>query len=142
MPRMKLTITSAHIEKSIRNDANHCMIASALKEKIPTARWVAVDLQKMRWTDRVAGKQFVGLTPLPAKRALLAFDKGEDVKPFEFTMPELQTKPIYKNPKAAAKAKAQAKVRTKKAKTKKVYKKAKVAPERVAVRRHGLRMFE
>jgi hypothetical protein len=135
MPRMKLTITSTNIEESIRNDAYHCMIASAIKEKIPTARWVFVDVQKIRWTDRVAGQQFFCLTPLPAKRALLAFDKGEDVKPFHFTMPAPQTKPITKRPKRA-------KAVTKKGKAKKVYKKTKVAPERVAVRRHGLRMFE
>jgi hypothetical protein len=135
MPRMKLTITSANIEGSIRNDANHCMIATAIKEKIPTARWVFVDLQKIRWTDRAAGQQFVCMTPLPAKRALLAFDKGADVKPFHFTMPAPQTKPIRHR-------KRKAKAVTKTGKAKKVYKKTKVAPERVAVRRHGLRMFE
>src|SRR5258708_3563071 len=135
MPRMKLTVTSANIEESIRNDANHCMIASALKEKIPTARWVLVDAQSIRWTDRVAGMKFVCLTPKPAQRALLAFDKGEDVAPFHFTMPAPQTTPIPKRPKRA-------KAATKKGKAKKVYKKTKTAPERVAVRRHGLRMFE
>ncbi len=134
MPRMKLTITSANIEQSIRNDANHCMIATAIKEKIPTARWVFVDLQKIRWTDRVARRQFVCLTPLPAKRALLAFDKGLDVAPFHFTLPPPATKPIPPR-------KPRAKV-TKKGKAKKVYKKTKTAPERVAVRRHGLRLFE
>ncbi len=136
MPRMKLTITSANIEESIRNDANHCMIASALKEKIPTARWVLVDLQKIRWTDRVARRQFVCLTPKPAQRALLAFDKGEAVKPFHFTLPAPATKPM------PIRKKRKAKAATKKAKAKKVYKKTKTAPERVAVRRHGLRMFE
>ncbi len=134
MPRMKLTITSENIEESIRNDANHCMIALAIKKKIPTARWVFVDLQKIRWTDRVAGMTFVCMTPLPAKRALLDFDKGADVKPFHFTMPAPQTKPI-KRPKRA-------KAVTKKGKAKKVYKKTKTAPERVAVRSRGLRMFE
>jgi len=136
MPRMKLTITSANIEESIRNDANHCMIATAIKEKIPTARWVLVDLQSIRWTDRVAGQRFVCLTPKPAQRALLDYDKGLDVKPFNFTLPAPQTKPITKRPKTK-----KAKAATKKGKAKKVYKKTKVAPERVVVRSHGLRMF-
>jgi hypothetical protein len=133
---MKLTVTSANIDNAIRSDANHCMIAEAIKEKIPTARWVLVDLQSIRWTDREAGRRFIFMTPKPAQKALLAFDKGLPVKPFHVTLPAPESRPIpSRKPRKTVKGKT-------KAKPKKIYKKAKVAPEQVAVRRHGLRLFE
>lgn len=140
MPRMKLTITSSHIDNAIRSDANHCMIAEAIKEKIPTARWVLVDLQSIRWTDRAAKRRFIYMTPKPAQKALLAFDKGLPVSPFHITLPEPDSRPIKpRKPKGKAKARARAKASVK---ARKVYKKAKVVPEKVAVRQHGLRLFE
>ncbi len=134
MPRMKLTVTSKDIKESIRNDSNNCMIACAIKAKLPNVRWVLVDLQTIRYTDRFLKQKYIFLTPKPAQKALLDFDKGLTVKPFHFTLPEPIVKPVYTR-------KPRAKV-VEKTKTKKVYKKVKVVPEKVAVRRYGLRMFE
>jgi len=135
---MKLSIKSTHIDESIRSAANHCMIAAAIKEKIPTARWVLVDLQSIRWTDRKAGRRFIFRTPLMAQKALLDFDKGMSVRPFEFTLPAPESKPIQKRPARKPKTDLQSRRR---AKSKKIYKKAKTAPEHTTERRHGIRLF-
>lgn len=140
MSRMKLTITSTHIDNAIRSDANHCMIAEAIKEKIPAARWVLVDLQSIRWTDRTAGRRFIYMTPRPAQKALLAFDKGLPVNPFHVTLPAPESRPIP--PRKPRKAKGEEALRALERLVKGKSKKAKAAPEKVAVRQHGLRLFE
>ena len=133
MPRMKITVTAAHIKDAIQKDAYHCMIALAVKEKIPNARWVDADTQSIRWTDRTIRCRFIYMTPQRAKEALIAFDEGRPVKPFQITLPAPQVKPIPQRKPRKAKAKA---------KVKKIYKKKKVAPEKTAVRRYGLRLGE
>src|SRR5437879_4702870 len=121
MPRMKLAVTAENINDSLRAASGHCMIASAIKRKVPAARWVLVDLQTIRWTDRRVGLRFIYMTPRPAQQALLDFDRGIPVKPFQFTLPPPEIRPVSKHkprPKATASPNT------------KIYKKAKLSPER------------
>lgn len=84
---MNISITKEHIENGIARDSHHCMIADALKEAIPEAQYILVDLQSIRYSLPASKKRYVHLTPLKAQRALIKFDQGRSVKPFEFTLP-------------------------------------------------------
>jgi len=135
MPAMKINIKRIHIAGAIKGDAYHCMIAAAIKEKFPKVRWVMADYQTIRWTDRERGMRYKYLTPLPAQRALLKFDRGEPVAPFTIGLsaPILRhihplTRRVEKPNKAKRKAPNTAR-----------YKHKKVAPEAAAARIYGMR---
>jgi hypothetical protein len=59
------------------------MIADAIKEAIPNAQSVAVDLVTIRWTDPVRELRYIYLTPRRAQLALIDFDRGVVPKPFD-----------------------------------------------------------
>lgn len=83
-PNVTIKITEAEIQKAIPKDSGHCMIADAVKRIVPTAEHVAVDLQSIRWSDRKRGVRYTYLTPAIAQMALLRFDDGIKVEPFQF----------------------------------------------------------
>ncbi len=82
-PRLNIEVTAEVIERAIRKDSSHCMIAEAIAEAIPYASYISVDLATIRYTDEAAGWRYIYLTPGPAQYALLAFDAGEPVEPFK-----------------------------------------------------------
>jgi hypothetical protein len=86
-PRFDVTITRERIETAIRRDSAYCMIAEALKEAYPNARYVLVDLQCIRFSDMTKRLRFVYLTPRVAQHALIDFDQGQVPEPFAFRMP-------------------------------------------------------
>jgi hypothetical protein len=163
MPGIKLKINSAHISGAIKGDASHCMIAESIRTKFPQARWILVDAQTIRWTDRSQRKRYKYLTPLAAQRALVKFDSDEPVAPFTINLgrPVIITplRPVAKrrpqnskmtkgkkhsigiaSPKEMRKrllaaARGEAPPVTKDAK----HKHKKTAPESSAMRTHGLR---
>jgi hypothetical protein len=79
---LKVKVTQAHFDQSKRKDSSHCMIASALKEALPGAKYVSVDLQTVRWTDPQNGLRYITLTPRTAQEALIGYDQGEPFAPF------------------------------------------------------------
>lgn len=81
-PKLDIQVGDSHIDQAIPQDSQHCMIADALKEAIPTARRVAVDLATIRYTDPASGRRYIYLTPRPAQLALLDFDHGVRPEPF------------------------------------------------------------
>ena len=80
-PRPKLTITQEAIDRAVTEDSGHCVIAEAIREQVPEASAVSVDLQAVRWTDRKKGLRYVYFTPPYAQDLLLAFDLGMTIKP-------------------------------------------------------------
>ncbi len=138
MPGIKIKINHTHIAKAIKGDGTHCMISLAIQEKFPDVRWVWVDKQTIRWTDRKEGKRYFYLTPRPAQRALLRFDNGEPIEPFPIALSGPFVRPIH--PLTHRKIKKPNKSNRKKPNTAR-YKHKKTAPEASAVRRYGLRAF-
>lgn len=84
---MKIHVTPARIDESTRRNSGHCMIADSLKDAIPDAQFILVDVQSIRYS--IPGRQvrYLHLTPLKAQRAIIAFDRGKKVAPFSFTLP-------------------------------------------------------
>lgn len=83
---MKVCVTKAHIENGVEKDSHHCMIADAVKAACPTATFIMVDLQTVRFTDSEKKKRFIYLTPPIAQQNLLRFDLGKGVAPFAFSL--------------------------------------------------------
>jgi hypothetical protein len=82
------------IEESARRDSSHCMIADALRAAVPSAKWVSVDLQTVRFTDTTSRVRVVYLTPRRAQEALIRFDQGEKCEPFRFFLRDPQIIPL------------------------------------------------
>jgi len=83
---MKIQVTQDHIDKATKRDSHHCMIADAIHDYVPEARYVLVDLQSIRWSDLENDKRHFYFTPINAQNAIIKFDRGQPVKPFEFTL--------------------------------------------------------
>ena len=61
--RRRISVEDTHIAESLQRSSSACAIAEALKQQIPNARHVAVDLQCIRWTDCVRKIRYIALTP-------------------------------------------------------------------------------
>jgi hypothetical protein len=84
---VKIRVTQACIDNGVQKDSHHCMIADAIKQKIPTAQFILVDLQSIRWSDSATKKRVIYLTPPSAQQALLQFDRGDKkIAPFVFSV--------------------------------------------------------
>ncbi len=83
---MKVKVTKSCINNAVRKDSHHCMIADAIHQADPEAKYVLVDLQSIRWTNLRTRKRYFCLTPTLAQCRLLKFDMGKDVQPFGFTV--------------------------------------------------------
>jgi hypothetical protein len=97
-PRFVVKISKQYIDAAKPGDASHCMIAEGLKAEYPDARWVLVDLQSIRFTDRQKGFRYVYMTPRQVQRNLLNFDHGSKPAPFSFLLTGGRVKTISKKP--------------------------------------------
>lgn len=73
------------------------MIAEAVKNCVPRAKNVSVDLATIRFTDKDTGERYVYQTPAGAQAALVNFDQGNKPEPFKFrlaTLFQIRPKPI------------------------------------------------
>lgn len=100
MPSMKVNVTPELVDRAVQRDSRHCMIAEAIKEQNPHFRHILVDLATIRWTNPRTGKRYVCLTPEVAGSALVAFDQGQSIEPFSFTIKPMQVTPTVKDGKA------------------------------------------
>jgi hypothetical protein len=96
---MKITVTKRHIETACQRNSHHCMIADAIADSVDGAKFILVDLQSIRWTDKRVKQRYVYLTPPSAQEAIIAFDRGKRCKPFVFAL----SSPRIKNTKRSAK---------------------------------------
>lgn len=83
---MRVKISETDIRLAVKKNSHRCMIAEAIRRDIPHANRVMVDLQSIRYTDDQAGIRYFFFTPPVAQEALLAFDEGRPVQPFEFDL--------------------------------------------------------
>jgi hypothetical protein len=85
-PSLTVHIDQQAIEHSKRRNSAHCMIAEAIRQQLPTATGIAVDLATMRWTDPAKKLRYVYLTPRAAQIALIDYDRGINPQPFAFKL--------------------------------------------------------
>lgn len=94
MRSIRLHIDQHHIDNAEVRNSHHCMIADALRDAIPEAKFISVDLQSIRFSlfdenryrEERVGTRYFYFTPTIAQVALLKFDQGKKLRPFEFTM--------------------------------------------------------
>lgn len=74
------------IRNAIERKSNSCMIANAIRLQVPGSEIIHVDLQTIRFSLPEHGQRFVYLTPRQSQESIVAFDAGDYVEPFEFTL--------------------------------------------------------
>jgi hypothetical protein len=86
--RRRVMVTDTQITESLQRSSSACAIAEALKQQIPNAVHVSVDLATIRWTDRVKQIRYVCLTPICAQELIVNFDQGlrEKLEPISFDL--------------------------------------------------------
>lgn len=83
----KIAVKKHHIENAIERSSQHCMIADAIQEQIPEARYILVDLQSIRFTLKDKKKRYTFLTPPEAQERIIRFDRGDrSLKGFFFSL--------------------------------------------------------
>lgn len=98
MNRKPIAVTAAVIEKAMKADSSHCMIADAIRAACPAYTNIAVDLQTIRVTDRAEKKRYIFFTPLKAQQELLRFDQGNAIEPWSFLLPRTPAQVIAVQP--------------------------------------------
>jgi hypothetical protein len=85
--RCEIAVLQKHIDEAMRANSSHCAIAFAIRDAIPDATFVAVDLQTIRWSNPKRGVRYCFLTPTIAQHdVIIPFDQGEECKPVTFKM--------------------------------------------------------
>lgn len=82
----RIYVRPEHIDLAVVADSKHCMIAEAIRQQVPKAANIAVDLQSIRWSNRKKRVRYTFLTPRIAQEALVRFDRGNRPSPFHFTL--------------------------------------------------------
>jgi hypothetical protein len=101
-PRVRIQVSKDSINAAKPGDAAHCMIAVSLRAEYPGARWVLVDLQSIRFTDREKGFRYIYMTPRAVQRRLINFEQGVKPAPFSFLLAEGKARAVSKPPARAA----------------------------------------
>jgi hypothetical protein len=57
-----ISILQRHIDEAMEKNSSHCATAEAIREQVPEARFISVDLQTIRWTDSKKGLRYVFVT--------------------------------------------------------------------------------
>lgn len=83
---LRCEVTQEMLDNARKRDSSHCMNAEAVKAAHPDVSLVSVDLATIRFTDQKLGKRYTYLTPPVAQAGLVAWDQGEPVAPYEFTL--------------------------------------------------------
>jgi hypothetical protein len=94
MKSIYLNVKKQHIDESTKKDSKHCMIADAIRSRFEQAKYIKVDTQSIRFTDLKTGKRYQFFTPTKAQAAILAFDRGDAVKPFHFQLVDGTQRPM------------------------------------------------
>jgi hypothetical protein len=83
-------VEQRHYDHAMERNSSHCAIAMAIADAIPSARFICVDLQTIRYTKK--GLRYCFLTPHTAQSVIIATDQGEGdkLKPFLLKMKPAQ----------------------------------------------------
>lgn len=86
MWNIKVGVNKDNIERACQRNSHCCMVADAIRDRLPWATFIEVDTQTIRFNNRKLGKRYVYLTPPEAQKAIVLFDQGMRAKPFQFTL--------------------------------------------------------
>jgi hypothetical protein len=84
--RLFIAVEQSHIDEALRASSSHCAIAMAIQSTLPTAKFIAVDVQCIRFTLPERQMRFCFLTPHAARELVINFDQGEECRPVSFSM--------------------------------------------------------
>jgi hypothetical protein len=86
--RRRISVTETHIAEAVARSSSACAIAEALKQQIPHAVHVSIDVATVRWTDRVKKLRYTALTPMCGQELIVNFDQGnrEKLQPIQFDL--------------------------------------------------------
>jgi len=82
VPTHKIKVTPEILARACEKNTRHCMIAEAVREQIPNATNISVDLMTVRFTDQETERRYTYPTPRSAQDGLIRFDKGMAIQPF------------------------------------------------------------
>lgn len=82
----RIEITQAIIDKAVRENSAHCVVADAVHQQIPGASMVDVDTQLVRFSLKEYGERLMYLTPRTVAEYVINFDAGDNIEPFSFTL--------------------------------------------------------
>lgn len=101
MGSITINVTPNDIERAVANNSARCVVAQALIRSIPAAKRVEVDMQTIRWTQD--DQRLVWITPYSVQDYLIAFDAGDEIKPFTVRLDANRrvTTPLMKSNNAA-----------------------------------------
>lgn len=85
-PALDITVREQVIGESVARNSGHCMVAEAIREHFPKAKFIAVDIQTIRFSDMEKKERYTYLTPRGAQHAIIKFDQGIKPEPFEFRL--------------------------------------------------------
>jgi hypothetical protein len=92
--RLSVQVTEADITKAKKNDSMMCVVAQSIARTFPKANRIAVDVQTIRWSDEQG--RHVYLTPYAVQGYIVAFDAGDEIQPFGFTLDSRKSIPVKK----------------------------------------------
>lgn len=81
-----ITVTDDSIACAERNNRGHCAIAHSIAFLYPSARFIKVDRDMIKWTDVDTRTRYVYRTPRPAQQFIDRFDSGFEVDPFKVSL--------------------------------------------------------
>jgi hypothetical protein len=86
MANISIRVTQADIDKAIVKNSSHCVVATAIARSIPDANRIVVDVQAIRFSTRTKAQRHTYLTPPVVAGYVVAFDAGDPIHPFRFTL--------------------------------------------------------
>lgn len=84
--RRRVLVEQNYIDEAIRAHSGKCMIHDAIRDQVPGATRISVDLQTIRYSVVKSGLRYIYITPPVCVRNLVRWDRGEKISAFPFTL--------------------------------------------------------
>jgi len=84
--RFRVDVTQEDIDRAVKNASTKCVVAQAIARTIPDATRIEVDIQAIRFTRAESGNRYLYLTPPAVGGYVVAFDAGDEIDAFRFTL--------------------------------------------------------
>ena len=95
-PGLAIEVTQEIIDQATERNSSHCVVADAVRANLEAKHpgrftRVLVDLQTIRFSDRVKNERYTYLSPRSCQVCLVNFDQGTKPEPFSFRLRGGQT---------------------------------------------------
>ncbi len=81
-PRMELSVTQKNINEGCRKNAALCAVAHAVLDRCPQATFINCSLREISWSNPRTGERSRYFPTAATAAAIIAYDRGDKVKPF------------------------------------------------------------